>query len=151
MSLCQILVRLYFISYATVTAKFRITKLITRSLAPRHIRQGLSFALYDGSHSINTAAVVPGSHAKVGVPVAGSIMDPSRHVGQSKHVAVSNPLIGWAREGFPEVGVLFLLRIDNHSLVYSFNVRVTFKTNEAVCKETTESPSTLQFSTCRGL
>ena len=45
--------------------------------------------------------------------------------------------------------MLFLLRIDNHSLVYSFNVRVTFKTNKAVCKETTESPSTPQFSTCR--
>ena len=38
----QILVRLYFISYATVTAKFRITKMTTRSLARRrHIRQGL--------------------------------------------------------------------------------------------------------------
>ena len=49
----QILVRLYFISYATVTAKFRITKMTTRSLARRHIRQGLSF------HAINTAAVVP--------------------------------------------------------------------------------------------
>ena len=48
----QILVRLYFISYATVTAKFRITKITTRSLARRHIRQGLSFALYDGSHAI---------------------------------------------------------------------------------------------------
>ena len=55
----QILVRLYFISYATVTAKFRITKMTTRSLARRHIRQGLSFALYDGSHAINTTAVVP--------------------------------------------------------------------------------------------
>ena len=44
----QILVRLYFISYATVTATFRITKMTTRSLARRHIRQGLSFALYDG-------------------------------------------------------------------------------------------------------
>ena len=56
----QILVRLYFISYATVTAKFRITKMTTRSLARRrrHIRQGLSFALYDGSH-INTTAVAP--------------------------------------------------------------------------------------------
>ena len=53
------LVRLYFISYATVsvTAKFRITKMTTRSLARRHIRQGLSFALYDGSHAINTTAV----------------------------------------------------------------------------------------------
>ena len=52
----QILVRLYFISYATVTATFRITKMTTRSLATmslarRHIRQGLSFALYDGSHA----------------------------------------------------------------------------------------------------
>ena len=55
----QILVRLYFLSYATVTAKFRITKMTTRSLARRHIRQGLSFALYDGSHAINTTAVVP--------------------------------------------------------------------------------------------
>ena len=34
----QILVRLYFISYATVTVKFRITKITTRSLARRHIR-----------------------------------------------------------------------------------------------------------------
>ena len=29
----------------------------TRSLARRHIRQGLSFALYDGSQAINTTAV----------------------------------------------------------------------------------------------
>ena len=80
------LVRLYFISYATVTAKFRITKMTTRSLARRHIRQGLSFALYDGSHAINTTAVDCSSRdarAKVGIPV-----------GQSKHVAVTNPLIG---------------------------------------------------------
>ena len=42
-----------------------------------------------------------------------------------------------------------MLRIANHSLVFSCNVRVTFKTNEGVCKETTESPSTPQFSTCR--
>ena len=56
----QILVRLYFICYATVTAKFQIIKMTTRSLARRHhIRQGLSFALYNGSHAINTAAVVP--------------------------------------------------------------------------------------------
>ena len=52
----QILVQLYFISYATVTATFRITKMTTRSLATmslarRHIRQDLSFALYDGSHA----------------------------------------------------------------------------------------------------
>ena len=31
-----------------------------------------------------------------------------------------------------------MLRIANYSFVYSFNVRVTFKTNEGVCKETTE-------------
>ena len=55
----QILVRLYFISYATVTAKFRITTMTTRSQARRHIRQGLCFALYDGSHAINTTAVIP--------------------------------------------------------------------------------------------
>ena len=104
----QILVRLYFITYATVTAKFRITKMTTRSLARRHIRQGLSFALYDGSHAINTTAVVP--------------------------VYFS--------------ALLFMLRIANYSFVYSFNVRVTFKTNEGVCKETTEWLSTPQFSTC---
>ena len=102
----QILVRLYFISYATVTATFRITKMTTRSLATtslarRHIRQGLSFALYDGSHASkyncgNSCVFLTGWHttrAKVGIPV-----------GQSKHVAVTNPLIGWAREGFPEFG-----------------------------------------------
>ena len=47
--------------------------------------------------------------------------------------------------------LLFMLRIGNYSFVYSFNVRVTFKTNEGVCKETTEWPSTPQFSTCRAL
>ena len=40
-----------------------------------------------------------------------------------------------------------MLRIANYSFVYSFNVRVTFKINEGVCKETTEWPSTPQFST----
>ena len=44
-----------------------------------------------------------------------------------------------------------MLRIANYSFVYSFNVRVTFKTNEGVFKETTEWPSTPQFSTSRAL
>ena len=52
----QILVRLYFISYATVTATFRITKITTRSLARRHIRQSLSFALYDAQRARKLAS-----------------------------------------------------------------------------------------------
>ena len=83
MSLCQILVGLYFISYATVMAKFRITKMTARSLARRHIRQGLSFALYGGSHAINTAAVVPvyfddtqRVRKLASMSLAGSVMDP---------------------------------------------------------------------------
>ena len=38
----QILVRLYFISYATVTATFRITKMTTHSLAAIFVKASLS-------------------------------------------------------------------------------------------------------------
>ena len=122
----QILVRLYFVSYATVTATFRITKMTTRSLATmslarRHIRQGLSFAL-------------------LASPLANRSTWPSliRSLAERER-------------GFRNSALLFTLRIANYSFVYSFNVRVTFKTNEGVCKETTEWPSTPQFSTCRTL
>ena len=149
----QILVRLYFISYATVTATFRITKMTTRSLATmslarRHIRQGLSFALYDGSHASkyncgNSCVFLTGWHitrAKVGIPLANRSTWPSliRSLAERER-------------GFRNSALLFTLRIANYSFVYSFNVRVTFKTNEGVCKETTEWPSTPQFSTCRAL
>ena len=80
------LVRLYFISYATVTAKFRITKMTTRSLARRHIRQGLSFALYDGSHAINTTAVDGSSRD------ARESWHPRRPI--EAQLILTNPLIG---------------------------------------------------------
>ena len=130
----QILVRLYFISYATVTATFRITKMTTRSLATmslarRHIRQGLSFALYDTQRA-----------RKLASPLANRSTWPSliRSLAERER-------------GFRNSALLFTLRIANYSFVYSVNVRVTFKTNEGVCKETTEWPSTPQFSTCRAL
>ena len=158
----QILVRLYFISYATVTATFRITKMTTRSLhfsgslattslARRHIRQGLSFALYDGSHASkyncgNSCVFLTGSPddtqraRKLASPLANRSTWPSliRSLAERER-------------GFRNSALLFTLRIANYSFVYSFNVRVTFKTNEGVCKETTEWPSTPQFSTCRAL
>ena len=40
-----------------------------------------------------------------------------------------------------------MLRLANYSLIFSFNVRETFKTNEGVWRETTESSPTPQFST----
>ena len=44
----QILVRLYFISYATVTVKFRITKMTTRSLAAAiFVRASLSRCIHN--------------------------------------------------------------------------------------------------------
>ena len=133
----QILVRLYFISYATVTATFRITKMTTRSLATmslarRHIRQGLSFALYDGSHA--TAV------RKLASPLA------NRSTWQSLIRSLAE-----RERGFRNSALLFTLRIAKYSFVYSFNVRVTFKTNEGVCKETTEWPSTPQLNGPRHL
>ena len=40
-----------------------------------------------------------------------------------------------------------MLHLANYSLIFSFNVRETFKTNEGVWRETTESSPTPQFST----
>ena len=40
-----------------------------------------------------------------------------------------------------------MLRLANYSFIFSFNVRETFKTNEEVWRETTESSTTPQFST----
>ena len=79
--------------------------------------------------SINTAS---------GVPV--TTHNNEAHVRQMKHVAVSNPFIGSAREGLRNSPLPFVHRIANYSLVFSYNVRETFKTNEGVWKETTESP-----------
>ena len=63
------------------------------------------------------------------------------HVGQTKHMAVSNPFIGSAREGLSRISrcrsCFGLLIIPSF---FSYNVRETFKTNEGVWKETTESP-----------
>ena len=58
----QILVRLYFISYVTVTATFRITKMTTRSLATMSlaifVKASLSRCMTVAT-LVNTTAVIP--------------------------------------------------------------------------------------------
>ena len=90
--------------------KLRITKMTTRSPAAIFVRAPTWKASLS-RYAINTLSVVPCMTHNVAP------------VGQSKHVAVSYPLMNWLSERgvFWNSLLLFILCIANYSLVFSFN------------------------------